>query len=78
MVAGGAEDYALTLPVILELGRTISQAVLKSKTKGSQNLVEELIPKMRQALYQDLESAIPGFTSVPTLPLWMQMNTLFY
>lgn len=60
MVAGGAEDYALTLPVILELGRTISQAVLKSKTKGSQNLVEELIPKMRQALYQDLGIRYPG------------------
>lgn len=60
MVSGGAEDYALTLPVILELGKTISQAVLKSKTKGAQSLVEELIPKMRQALYQDLGIRYPG------------------
>ena len=58
IVAGGAEDYSLTLPVILELGQNLS--LLLKKGKGTPNLVEELIPKMRQALYQDMGVRYPG------------------
>ncbi len=59
MVTGGAEDYALTLPVILELGDEMSKMLLQ-KGKGAPRLVDELIPKMRQALYQDLGIRYPG------------------
>lgn len=60
IVKGGAEEFALTLPVILELGSTLSELVKKGKGKHHPNLVEELIPKMRQALYQDLGIRFPG------------------
>lgn len=60
MVKGGAEDFALTLPVILELGKNLSDQIKKGKTKSGTNLVEDLIPKLRQALYQDLGIRYPG------------------
>ncbi|MBI3901002.1 MAG: FHIPEP family type III secretion protein, partial [Chlamydiia bacterium] len=60
LVKGGGEDFALTLPVILEVGKNISEMIKKGKGKGTLNLVEELIPKMRQALYQDLGIRFPG------------------
>ena len=59
-VKGGAEDFALTLPVILEVGKNLSELIRRTKGKGVPNLVEELIPKMRQALYQDLGIRYPG------------------
>ncbi|NGX61844.1 MAG: Invasion protein InvA [Chlamydiae bacterium] len=58
IIGGGAEEFALTLPVILELGEGLSK--LAQKAKGVPSLVEELIPKMRQALYQDLGIRYPG------------------
>lgn len=58
MIRGGTEDFALTLPVMLELGKNLSD--LAKKGKGSFNLVEEMIPKMRQAVYQDVGVRIPG------------------
>lgn len=67
VVRGGADEFALTLPVILELGKNISDIAKKGK---STNLVEETIPKMRQALYQDLGIRFPGVhvrTDSPTL-----------
>jgi len=68
IVRGGAEDFALTLPVILELGKNLSD--LSKKSKGTPNLVDEMIPRMRQALYQDLGIRFPGVhvrTDSPTL-----------
>ncbi|MFN0064731.1 MAG: FHIPEP family type III secretion protein, partial [Chlamydiales bacterium] len=59
MVGGGADEYALTLPVILELGTHLSQ-IIGQKGKTTPRLVEELIPKMRQALYQDMGIRYPG------------------
>ncbi|MCH9626384.1 MAG: Invasion protein InvA [Chlamydiales bacterium] len=59
LVGSGSEDYALTLPVILEAGENLS-ALIDKKTKGALNLVEELMPRMRQALYQDLGIRFPG------------------
>lgn len=70
MIKGGAEEFALTLPLILEIGKNLSELVKKGKGKGGLNLVEELIPKMRQALYQDLGIRYPGIhvrTDSPTL-----------
>ncbi len=55
---GGVDNYALTLPVILETGEYVSQTI-KKQTKGL-GLIESMIPKMRQALYQDLGVRFPG------------------
>jgi type III secretion protein V len=59
LVAGGAEDFALTLPVILEVGAYLS-GLIKNKAKGAPRLIEEMIPKMRVALYQDMGIRYPG------------------
>ncbi|NGX31257.1 MAG: Invasion protein InvA [Chlamydiae bacterium] len=52
------EDYALTVPVMLEAGKMVSELIRKDR--GGQNFVEEMIPKMRNALYQDLGVRFPG------------------
>ena len=55
---GGVDSYSLTLPVILEVGKTLSFEIQKSgKTQG---FIEQMIPKMRQALYADLGVRFPG------------------
>ncbi|MEX0961306.1 MAG: type III secretion system export apparatus subunit SctV [Simkaniaceae bacterium] len=59
IVRGESDDYALTLPVILEMGKTLSALMRKDK-RGGVNFVEEMIPKMRHALYQDLGVRFPG------------------
>lgn len=56
--AGGAEDYALTLPVVLEVGSAIS--LLIRKDKQGITFIDQMIPKMRHALYQDLGVRFPG------------------
>jgi type III secretion protein V len=58
VVRGGLDDYALTLPVILETGKTLTSVIRKEK--GGSSFVEEMIPKMRHALYQDLGVRFPG------------------
>lgn len=55
---GGVDSYALTLPVILEVGKGLSQLIHKSD-KG-QNFIDLMIPRMRQALYTDLGVRFPG------------------
>lgn len=68
VVKGGADEFALTLPTILEIGSGLSKQVQKGK--GETSLVEEMIPKMRQALYQDLGIRFPGVhvrTDAPSL-----------
>lgn len=58
-VAGGTgEDYALTLPVVLEVGSSIS--LLIRKDKQGTTFIDQMIPKMRHALYQDLGVRFPG------------------
>jgi type III secretion protein V len=54
----GVEEYALTLPVILETGKTLSQ-IIKKDSQGAK-FIDDMIPKMRQALYQDLGVRFPG------------------
>lgn len=68
MVRGAKDDYALTLPVILEVGKNLSAAITKDKSGAT--FVEDMIPKMRHALYQDLGVRFPGVhvrTDSPTL-----------
>jgi len=68
VTAGGAEDYALTLPVVLEVGQAIS--FLIRKDKQGLTFIDQMIPKMRHALYQDLGVRFPGVhvrTDAPSL-----------
>jgi len=68
VVSGGAEDYALTLPAILEIGKDLSALIKKDKQGLS--FIDKMIPKMRHALYQDLGVRFPGVhvrTDSPTL-----------
>ncbi len=58
VVRGASDDYALTLPVILETGQYLSDQIRKDK--GGMTFVEQMIPKMRSALYQDLGVRFPG------------------
>jgi type III secretion protein V len=68
VAGGGPEDYALTLPVVLEVGTAISQTIRKDKL--GMTFIDQMIPKMRHALYQDLGVRFPGVhvrTESPTL-----------
>ncbi len=57
---GGIDSYALTLPVILEVGPQMS-ALIQSSQKGRQvSFIDQMIPKMRHALYHDLGVRFPG------------------
>lgn len=55
---GGIDSYALTLPVILECGNYISDQI-RNQGKGL-GFIEQMVPKMRQALYHDLGVRYPG------------------
>lgn len=68
MVRGPSDEYALTLPIILEVGKNLSNLI--KKDKQGMTFIEEMIPKMRHALYQDLGVRFPGVhvrTDSPTL-----------
>src|SRR5262249_49104281 len=54
---GGIDSYALTLPVILECGKNISTEIQKNPRGG---FIDQMIPKMRQALYADLGVRFSG------------------
>ncbi len=58
MVRGGKDEYALTLPVILEVGKHLTQTITKDRSGAT--FIEDMIPKMRHALYQDLGVRFPG------------------
>jgi type III secretion protein V len=68
VVQGGGDEYALTLPVILELGGSLSKMI--ARQRGGAGLIETMIPRMRQALYHDLGVRFPGVhvrTDTPNL-----------
>lgn len=68
VAGGGAEDYALTLPVVIEVGKAISLTIRKDKQ--GMTFIDQMIPKMRHSLYQDLGVRFPGVhvrTDSPTL-----------
>lgn len=56
--AGGVDSYQLVLPCIIETGGFLSNKI-KTSTKD-ENFVNQMIPKMRQALYHDLGVRFPG------------------
>jgi type III secretion protein V len=58
VVRGPANEYALTLPVILEVGKNLSKMLKKDKQGAT--FIDDMIPKMRHALYQDLGVRFPG------------------
>jgi type III secretion protein V len=55
---GGVDSYALTLPVILEVGKGLSLDIQKVNRGAS--FIDQMIPRMRQALYSDLGVRFPG------------------
>lgn len=55
---GGVDSYVLTLPVILETGAMLSEKVQKAQRGAS--FIDQMVPKMRQALYHDLGVRFPG------------------
>jgi type III secretion protein V len=57
-VAGDTEEYALTLPVVLEVGTELSKLI--KKDKQGLTFIDQMIPKMRHALYQELGVRFPG------------------
>lgn len=58
MVEGTTDEYSLTVPVILEVSKSLSQLIRTDKTSGK--FIEEMIPRMRHALYLDLGIRFPG------------------
>ncbi|MGE3954416.1 MAG: type III secretion system export apparatus subunit SctV [Parachlamydiales bacterium] len=58
MIRGKGDEYALTLPIILEIGPTLSRLVKRSRP--GMGLIEDMIPRMRQALYHDMGVRFPG------------------
>lgn len=73
---GGVDTYSLTLPVILEVGKTMSLEIQKSgRTQG---FIEQMIPKMRQALYADLGVRFPGVHVRTDSPNLAQDEYLIY
>lgn len=57
---GGVDSYSLTLPVILECGSSLSRKIAQSQKNTGLSFVDQMIPKMRQALYHDLGVRFPG------------------
>ena len=59
IAGGGVDNYSLTLPVVLEVGKGITTEIQKA-TKNGISFIDQMIPKMRQALYSDLGVRFPG------------------
>ncbi len=60
MAGESSADYALTVPIILELGGSISKIIQTDKKNKKVTHIEAMIPRMRHALYQDLGIRFPG------------------
>lgn len=58
VTGGGVDSYSLTLPVILETGHGLSDEIRKAQR--GQSFVDQMIPRMRMALYADLGVRFPG------------------
>ena len=68
VTGGGIDSYQLTLPIIVELGAHLSVEV--NKRTRTADFMNEMIPRMRQALYNELGIRFPGVhvrTESPTL-----------
>ncbi len=58
ILGAGGTEYSLTLPIVLELSEPISN-IIKKDRQGAK-FMNMMIPKMRNALYQDLGVKFPG------------------
>ncbi len=59
--AAASTAYALTLPVVLECGKGLSEQIQEAQKSAKQeSFIDQMIPKMRQALYSDLGVRFPG------------------
>lgn len=58
VTGGGVDSYSLTIPVILEAGSSLSEKIMASEKTVS--FIDEMVPKMRQALYADMGVRFPG------------------
>jgi type III secretion protein V len=58
VTGGGIDSYALTLPVILECGQSLSGEI--KKAGRGRSFIDQMIPRMRQAMYADLGVRFPG------------------
>ncbi len=58
VTGGGVDSYALTLPVILECGTGLSGEI--KRAQRGRSFVDQMIPRMRQALYSDLGVRFSG------------------
>jgi len=52
------EDFAVTLPVVLETGTYVSKMIRMDRSQ--ENFVESMIPRMRNMLYSELGVPFPG------------------
>lgn len=59
IAGGGVDSYSLTLPVVIEVGKGLTTEIQKSAKMGG-SFIDQMIPKMRQALYADLGVRFPG------------------
>lgn len=76
VISGGVDEYALTLPIILEVGQYLSNEIRKER--GGMTFIEEMIPKMRHALYQDLGVRFPGVHVRTESPILGEDEYLIY
>src|SRR3989338_4251618 len=60
MIAAPSDSYQMTLPAIVELGANLSNLIKQERKLKKTSFVEEMIPKMRLALYQDLGIRFPS------------------
>lgn len=67
IIRSSKDDYSLTLPVMLEVGSYIAELIKKDREGGK--FIEEKIPKMSLAIYQDLGIKIPGLYVKTDSPL---------
>jgi type III secretion protein V len=58
VTGGGIDSYSLTLPVVIECGKGLTGEI--QKVQKGQSFVDQMIPRMRQALYSDLGVRFPG------------------
>jgi len=57
---GGVDQYQLTLPVILEVGDFLSNKIKEAERGDQLSFIDQMIPKMRHALYHDMGVRYPG------------------
>lgn len=60
LIEGSKQEMSHIVPVILEAGGTLSNIIANTSGKSNINFMENMIPKMRLAIYNDLGLSVPG------------------